>query len=321
MANVVVTGANGFIGRVLTKALLDAGHEVIGTVRSPESIDTKVSYKQAVTGELDGSTSWRGLLEGSDVVIHLAARTSRGVGADNAALERINAHATERLAHETAAAGLRRLIYLSSIKVNGERTYERPFTASDRPAPEDAYALSKLRAEQALERAARATGLEIVVVRPPLVYGPGVKGNFLRLMRQIDRSLPLPLASINNRRSLIALDNLVDFLLICTHHTSAAGKTFLISDGEDLSTPALACEIASAMARSFRLWPVPPRLLEVLARAIGRRVWFDSLCGSLQVDAGPAREWLGWRPRVSATEALLRTVEWYQKSRDGSQRL
>ncbi len=316
MAKVIVTGANGFIGKALCDWLVDAGHAVTGTVRAPDRAASNARYKFAIVGDVHGGTDWRRGLADSDVIIHLAAQTGRAVNSrDAAALKRVNVDGTEALARQSAVMGVRRLVYVSSIKVSGEHTRERPFASHDRPAPQDAYASSKLEAEQALRRAANETGLEIVIVRPPLVYGPGVKGNFLRLMQVVDRGLPLPVGSINNLRSLIAIDNLADFLGVCMDHAAAAGRTFPVADGEDLSTPELMRRIAVAMNRPFRAWPLPPTLLRVAANTAGKGQWFERLCGSLQVSNDAACEQLGWRPPQTVDEMLLCTVEWYRRTK------
>ncbi len=316
MAKVVVTGANGFIGKAVCDWLVDAGHAVTATVRAPDRAATNVRYQTAVVGEVHGDTDWRHCLMGTEFIIHLAARTGDAVNSQDAAtLKRVNVEGTEALARQAAAVGVRRLVYVSSIKVNGERTREWPFASHDRPAPQSTYAESKLEAEQVLWRAANETGLEAVIVRPPLVYGPGVKGNFLRLMQVVDRGLPLPVASINNLRSLIALDNLADFLGVCMKNASAVGQTFSIADGEDLSTPELMRRVAAAMSRPFRVWPVPPVLLRMAANVVGKGQWFGRLCDSLQVSNEAACEQLNWHPPVTIDEALLRTVEWYRRTK------
>jgi nucleoside-diphosphate-sugar epimerase len=316
MAKIVVTGANGFIGRALCASLVGAGYGVTAAVRAPDRIEAQAAYRSAVVGDIDGSTDWRAPLRGADAVIHLAAQAASGDNAaSHAALWRVNVDGAKRLAHHAAVVGVRRLIYVSSIKVNGDQTHGQPFVLESRPAPGDAYARAKLEAEQALRQVAAGTELDVVLVRPPLVYGAGVKGNFLSLLQWIDKGLPLPLASVDNRRSLLALDNLVEFLVRCIDHTAAAGQTFLLSDGEDLSTPELLRRIAAAMDRRIRLWPVPTSILSGLAQASGRRARFARLCGSLQVDASHARAVLGWRPKVSVDQALAETVSWYKKER------
>ncbi|MGH8501287.1 MAG: NAD-dependent epimerase/dehydratase family protein [Gammaproteobacteria bacterium] len=314
MKTVLITGANGFVGSALCPLLAARGYRVTGAARAPgRAVD---GVRQVFIGDIAGATDWRDHLAGVSVIVHLAARTQAAGGAENLTeLRRTNVDATENLARQAAAAGVRRFVFASSIKVNGELTHGRGFTAGDAPSPMDAYAVSKRDAEQRLQSVAAETGLEVVSVRPPLVYGPGVGGNFLRLLQWVDRGLPLPVATVSNRRSLIALDNLVDVLLQCVHHPAAAGRTWLISDGEDLSTPQLLRLIAGAMNRRLRLWPAPLSMIRLMARAMGRRETFERLCGSLQVDVSEAREVLGWQPRVRADAAIARCVAWYLASR------
>ena len=221
-----------------------------------------------------------------------------------AAFRRVNTLGTERLARQAAAAGVRRFVYVSSIQVNGNRTTGSAFSECDVPKPHDPYAVSKWEAEQALYRVSAQTGLEMVVVRPPLVYGPGVKGNFLRLLQVIEHGLPLPLASVKNQRSLIGVRNLVDFLTLCVQYPAAAGETFLIADGEDVSTPELIRRLAQAMGRSARLWPCPVGPMRLAARAAGKESAIERLCGSLTVDSAKARTLLSWTPPVPMAEEL-----------------
>lgn len=265
-------------------------------------------------GGLDVSarTDWRGALAGCDTVIHAAARVhvmNKDAGNDLAAFREINVSGTRRLAEQAAAGGVRRFVYVSSIKVNGESTVPgRPFRACDAPAPVDAYGISKLEAEQALQQVALATGMEFVIVRPPLVYGPGVRANFAALVRLVRRGVPLPLAAIDNRRSLVALDNLVDLLAHCLEAPQARGRVLLISDGQDLSTPELIRGIAAAAGVPARLFPCPPEILRLLGSLTGRSAAVERLCGSLQVDISETRDLLGWQPPVDVAEALRRAV-------------
>jgi nucleoside-diphosphate-sugar epimerase len=214
------------------------------------------------------------------------------------------------LAEAAAAAGVRRFIFISSIKVNGEATLPgAPYTAEAQPAPADPYGISKLEAEQGLRALAADTGLEVVIIRPPLVYGPGVKANFLSMMRWLHKGVPLPFGAIHNRRSLVALDNLVDLLVTCIDHPGAANQTFLVSDGEDLSTSELLRRMGFALGRPARLLPIPSRLLDVAAAMLGKTALAQRLCGSLQVDIGKTRELLNWSPPVGVDEALRKTAE------------
>jgi nucleoside-diphosphate-sugar epimerase len=227
-----------------------------------------------------------------------------------AAYRAVNVDGSRRLAEQAAAAGVRRLVFLSSIKVNGEQTaLGAPFLRSDTPAPQDAYGVSKSEAEQALWEVSAKTGLEIVVVRPPLVYGPEVKGNLARLLKLVRLGLPLPLGALQNKRSLIGLDNLVDLLIRCVDHPEAAGQTFLVSDGEDLSTPDLIRHMAGAINRSPRLFPVPVSLLRLAGSALGKRAEIDRLVGSLQIDSSHTRRVLGWTSPVRVQEGIRRMVQ------------
>lgn len=231
----------------------------------------------------------------------------------------VNVAGTEKLARDAAAAGVRRLAFLSSIKVNGERTTDGPFTEDDMPRPEDAYGISKWEAEQSLWKIAADTGLEVVVLRAPLVYGSGVKGNFLRLMNLIARGCPLPLASVHNKRSLVYLGNLVDVLIAAAQAPAAAGHTYLVSDGEDMSTPALIRGIAKALDVPPRLFPVPVPLLRAGGALLGRGGEAARLTGSLQIDSSKIRRELGWRSPFSVAQGLEETGRWYWRTVSGKQ--
>ncbi len=312
---VLVTGANGFVGRAVCDALTAAGRPVRRGVRasaSPAAADT------VAVGDLGPDTDWRAALDGVQCVVHLAARTHvlRETAPDALAeYRRVNVEGTRALARQAARAGVRRLVFMSSIKVNGEATDTRPYTADDTPRPEDAYGLSKWETEQALARITAETGLEIVVLRPPLVYGPGVKGNFLRLMNLVARRLPLPLASIANRRSLVYVGNLADAVVSAIDAPRAAGRTYLLADGQDVSTPDLVRAIAVALGVEPSLLPCPPALLRLGATLAGRRAEFSRLAGSLQADCSLARGELGWQPRTSLAQGLAETARWYRESR------
>jgi nucleoside-diphosphate-sugar epimerase len=301
----LVTGANGFVGRLLCPDLLQRGHEIRAAQRQILPGDS--AYEQVAVGDIDECTDWGPALQGVETVIHLAGRAHvmQEASEDPLSLYRqVNVAGSRCLAQQAATAGVRRLIYLSSIKVNGERTGEHPFRETDAPAPEDAYGLSKWEAEQALQKVASETGLELVIVRPVLIYGPGVKGNLLRLSRLIRRGFPLPLKSIDNRRSLLGIDNLLAFLDVCVTHPAAAGEVFLISDGVDFSTPELIRAMAAAMELKPRLLPFPPGWLRGLAGLLGRSTEVERLCGNLQVDIGKSARLLSWHPVVPVTEGL-----------------
>jgi UDP-4-keto-D-QuiNAc 4-reductase len=311
---VLVTGATGFVGDVLLRSLVRAGVPVRAALRapSPAMAAAHPSVAPVVVGDLAADCRWDEALLGVDCVIHLAARVHvmNDAAADPlAAFRAANVEGTVRLAQAAARAGVRRLVFASSIKVNGESTLPgRPFGADSPPQPVDPYGISKLEAEQRLQRIAAATGLELVTLRPVLMYGPGVKGNLERLLRWVRRGVPLPFASVDNRRSLLSVDNFVDALQLAASHPRAAGGTFLVADGDDLSTPDLVRRMARAVGRRPRLVPVPPGLLQAAAAALGRGAEVSRLIGSLQVDASLLRDRLGWRPPVSVDEGLARMV-------------
>ena len=311
MKTVLVTGASGFIGRALCDVLAASGRRVRKAVRMPAP-----GFPGAVAvGDIGIDTDWRAALEGVSGVVHLAARTHvlRETATNPLAeYRRINVSGTERLAHSAAACGVRRLVFLSSVKVNGERTTGRPCTEGDTPRPEDAYGVSKWEAEQALSRIAAETGLEVVVLRPPLVYGPGVKGNFLRLMNLVARGVPLPLGAVANRRSFIYTGNLAGAIVQALDAPQAAGRTYLVSDGEDVSTPDLVRALARALGVKPRLLSLPLAALGLGATLAGKRAEFARLTGSLQVDSSRIRQELGWEPRFSLTQGLTETARWHR---------
>jgi UDP-glucose 4-epimerase len=304
---VLVTGASGFVGTAVVDRIVREGRWRVRAAVRRDAATLPAAVERAI-GELGASTSWRAAVEGTQIVIHLAARVHVMRERATDALEqfrRVNVAGTLDLATQAAAAGVRRFLYLSSVKVLGEAGH---FTETDPPAPQDAYAISKHEAEAGLREIGARTGMEVVIIRPPLVYGPGVRANFGALMRAVARGLPLPLGAVENRRSLVALDNLVDFILTCASHPAAANETFLVSDGEDLSTPDLVRRLAAAMGRRARLVPVPPALLLGAAAVAGRRDVAARLLGTLQVDITKARTELGWVPPVRVDEALRRAV-------------
>lgn len=295
MSRVLVTGANGFVGRAVCAEFLKRGIAVQAGVRD-RSASVAAGAEPYPIGDLAQKVDHD--LRGIDAVVHLAgiAHELRGQNAE-AVYRAVNCDATERLAREAASAGVRRFLFVSSIKVNGESTpIDRPFRESDTPAPHDRYARSKWAAEQALARVSTETGLEIVVIRPPLVYGPGVRGNFGRLIDLVKSGLPLPLASIRNRRSLIYVGNLADVLALSIAAPQAKGRTFLVSDDEDMSTPELVRRLAAGLGRKARLFPFPPPLLPA------------KLVQSLVVGAGVAQATLRWAPRFNVAETLAATI-------------
>jgi nucleoside-diphosphate-sugar epimerase len=298
---VAVTGADGFIGRNLTKMLSDAGWTVRPLTR-------------AHVGEIGPDTQWKALVEGCDAVVHLAglAHVQAPDRDQNDALYmRINRDGTRRLGHEAAAAGVRRLIFISTSKVNGEGD-ERPYLPSDPPQPSEAYARSKWEAEQNLSQIASSTGLEVVILRPPLIFGPEVKANFLRLMQLVDRGLPLPLGGVRNRRSVLFVDNLGDLIVRCLDHPQARNRMFFAADAAPLSTPDLLRKIGVALDRPARLPAVPPSLLRLGGALLNRRMEMDRLLGSFVLDTSTTESELGWSPPYSTDSGLKATAGWYR---------
>jgi nucleoside-diphosphate-sugar epimerase len=315
---ILITGANGFVGSALCRRLHSSGLLVRGAVRDrakvPRQGDSESKdLEWVVLHDRSPEDETRHALQEVSAVIHLAARVH--VMADHAVdplreFRRVNTDWTERLARAAAVQGVRRFMYLSSIKVNGERN-ARPFTEQDPPYPQDPYGISKWEAEQALARVSSQTGLEIVVIRSPLVYGAGVGGNVLQLLHILRRGIPLPLASVHNRRSLIYLGNLVDALACCVKDVRAAGQTYLVSDGEDLSTPELIRRFAEALGLPARLWPVPLSMLRWIGSVAGKQAMIDRLLGSLQVDSSKIRKELDWYPPYSVGQGFSETAAWY----------
>lgn len=312
---ILVTGATGFVGSALVARLLADGVPIRAAVRR-DSAMARFDIETVKVGDLAADTDWREAVADVGTVIHTAARVH--VMSDDAIdplmeFRRTNVHGTLRLARQAAEAGARRFVFVSSIKVNGEATtLGQPFSADGVPAPVDPYGISKMEAEQALRELALQTGMEVVVVRPPLVYGPGVKANFRALMRMVGRRIPLPLGAIEgNRRSMVALGNLVDLLVTCASHPAAGDQTFLVSDDEDLSTTQLLRRVGRAMGRPARLLPVPASWLERSAAMLGRDSVAQRLCGSLQVDICKTKRVLEWAPPISVDEGLRQAAEGY----------
>ncbi|WP_264297970.1 UDP-glucose 4-epimerase family protein [Alkalilimnicola sp. S0819] len=306
-----MTGASGFVGRGLIEQALTQW-PLRAAVRRPTQ-DLPEGVELAPIAGLGPDTDWTAAVAEVGVVVHAAARVH--VMGDRAAdplaeFRQTNVQGTLRLAEQAAAAGVKRFIYLSSIKVNGESTEAgRPFQADTPPAPVDPYGVSKHEAEDGLYALAAKTGMELTIIRPPLVYGPGVKANFHAMMRWLHRGVPLPLGAIDNRRSLVARGNLVDLILRCLEHPAAANQLFLVSDGEDLSTTDLLRRMGRALNRPARLLPVPPAVLKLGGTLLGRAAVFERLCGSLQVDSSKARELLGWVPPLTVDEGLRLAAE------------
>ncbi len=312
----LITGANGFIGRDLCAKTISRGWQVRAVLRSSRQLPSVLD--RVTVDNIDENTDWTQALQNISVVIHLAGRVH--VVRDSALdplsdFRRINVDGTLNLARQAAKAGIRRFIFISSIKVNGENSPAgQPYTLSDQPAPIDPYGISKYEAEEALRRLSVETGMDVVILRPPLVYGPGVQGNFLSMMRWLDKGIPLPLASINNKRTLVSLDNLVDLIMTCITHPGAANQTFLAGDGEDLSTTELLQRTARALGKKARLLPIPVWLLRFCLGLIGKSAALQKLCGSLQVDINKTREQLNWTPPTGVDEALRKTARDYLKA-------
>ena len=307
---VLVTGANGFVGcATATRLQTLHGVTVVRAVRralaTPDPLTPWV-----LVSDLDGQTDWSMALAGVDAVVHTAARVHvmQEAAADPLVeFRRVNVRGTLNLARQAAQAGVRRLVFISSIKVNGEVTLPgHPFTARDRPAPVDAYGISKHEAEEGLRDIALQTGMEVTIIRPPLVYGPGVKANFAALMRAVQRGWPLPLGAVHNRRSLVGVDNLVDLIATCLVHPKAANQTFLVSDGQDLSTPELVQGLARAAGVSAHLWSVPVWMLQAGAALLGRKAAVQRLCANLHVDISQTQTLLHWTPPVGVDPGLRR---------------
>lgn len=312
-----MTGGSGYIGRHLLARLGATGRHVRATRRNA-SVEWPEAAEWIDVGDIGPETDWRPALRDVELVVHLAGRAHkmRDSQADSlAAFRHVNTAGTERLARSAGGAGVRRMLFVSSVKVNGERTDALPFTETDSPRPEDPYGISKLEAEQAVMAIADETTMEVVIVRPPLVCGPDAPGNFARLLRAVSSGLPLPFGGLHNRRSLVNVENLVDFLMVCGEHPHAAGEIFLVSDGEDISTADLVRVLAEGMNRRPRLVPVPESLLRLAGRLTGRADSVDRLCSSLQVSTAKAREMLGWRAPVGAREGLASAARLYRAAR------
>ena len=314
MTSLLVTGANGFVGRALCATLEQCGYEVIGAVRKIRSAELK-HIKYITVGEVNGQTDWSVALAGVDVVIHLAARVHEMHDTASDPLARfrhVNMAGTESLARRAAANGVKRLVYVSSIKVNGEETLSgQRYFECDKPAPQDPYGISKWEAEQALHHVAKETGLEVVIVRPPLIYGAGVKGNFLQMIRVIARGIPIPLALVYNQRDLVYVDNLVDALIACATHPKAAGQTYLVSDGESISTNELIHSLAKALNKRCFVFPFPIFMVKFLAKLLGKSATIDRLTQSLQIDSSKIRNELGWKPPYTLQQGLQATANGY----------
>lgn len=311
MTKVLITGATGFVGtNVVLHLDKNKNHALVAAVRRPCS---NARHKYFIVGDLSDSVDWTDALSGVDVVIHTAARAH--IMQDEMAeplseYRRVNVKGTLGLARQAAVKGVKRFIFISSIKVNGEETlWGRSYFANDPPAPKDAYGLSKLEAEQCLTQLATETGMEVVIIRPPLVYGPGVKGNFLSMIKLVEKGILLPLGSVHNKRSLVGIDNLVDLIIRCIDHPAAANQILLAGDGKDLSTVELLRGVGEAMGKPARLIPVPAGMLRLGATLLGKKAMAQRLLGSLQVDISKTCELLDWKPPYTVEEGLKRCFE------------
>jgi nucleoside-diphosphate-sugar epimerase len=310
MNTVLLTGSTGFVGSALLAELKKLPEfQVVSAVRSAVS---PASDDVVVVGNIDGTTDYSSALNGVDVVVHAAARAHimrDEVSDPLAEYRKVNVEGTLSLAKQAVAAGVKRFVYISSIKVNGESTTGLPaFTESDSVKPEDPYGVSKQEAEEGLRLLAQETGLEVVIIRPPLVYGPGVKANFLSLLKLSATGLPLPFGAVNNKRSMVYVGNLVDLIVRCIDHPAAANETFLVSDGEDVSLRNLVTYIRLCLGRSPRLLPVPVGLFKLAGALTGKRGMVDRLVGDLQVDSSKVRTLLGWVPPYTVEQGIAATV-------------
>jgi nucleoside-diphosphate-sugar epimerase len=307
-SSMLVTGSTGFVGSRLCEVATQGGWSVSRAVRHIYGMRDEV-----VVGDRGDKTDWSEALKNIKVVIHLAARVhimNDSAGDPLAEFRKVNTEGTLNLARQAAIAGIKRFIFISSIKVNGEMTSaDQPFQSNDNYLPTDPYGLSKYEAEQGLLAIAQETGMEVVIIRPPLVYGPGVKANFLSMMRWINKGVPLPFGAIHNKRTFVALDNLVSFIIHCIDHPKAANEVFLISDGEDVSTTTLLRKVAKAFGKKSWLLPVPVWLMIMAAKVIGKADVVNRLFGSLQVDSSKARDLLGWMPVITMDEQLKKIAD------------
>lgn len=319
MKKLLLTGASGFVGNTVLKRLInDQCFEPVIAVRNVLS-GPPVTIKQVRVAAIDAASDWSEAVADCAVVVHCAARVHvmNDTSTDPLAeFRKVNVEGTLQLARQAAQAGVRRFVFVSSIKVNGEGTrLGAPYTADAEPAPVDPYGISKMEAEQALRLLAAQTGMEVVIIRPTLVYGPGVKANFLNMMSWLSKGIPLPFGAIHNQRSLVALDNLVDLIVACAEHPAAANETFLASDGEDLSTTQLLRRIAAALGVKARLMPVPAWMLESGAALLGCRALSQRLCGSLQVDIEKNQRLLGWTAPTSVDQALSEAARHFLRTK------
>lgn len=312
---VLVTGANGFIGKSLCEEMLRQGWQVKAAMRT--SIQMPEGIEVVEIENIDGDTDWKSALQEVAVIIHLAARVhvmQDDVENPLQAYLKVNLHGTENLAQQAARAGVKRFVFVSTIKVNGEETdgHSR-YTEQDLPTPQCPYSISKWQAEQVLHRIAQESDLQVVIIRPPLVYGPGVKGNFNHLLAAIDKGIPLPLAGAHNKRSLIYVGNLVSALIVCATHPVATGQTYLVSDGKDISTAFLVKKISEALGRANRSFYFPAMLLRIAASVLGRADQIDRLFGALRISDAKLRGELSWNAPYTFEQGLTVTAAWYRQ--------
>jgi nucleoside-diphosphate-sugar epimerase len=316
LQKILISGASGFIGKALCKKMLRKGWEVRGAVRFEKLMhNLPDGVKPVFIGSIGPNTEWGRATSNIDMVVHLAAQVHkiRNDSKDPFSEYRcVNVEGTKFLARAAADNGIKRFVYLSTVKVNGEGK-TTSYNEKDKPEPIGPYAVSKWESENVLHAIGYETDLEVVIIRSPLVYGPRVKANFLRLLKVIDRGIPLPLASVNNRRSLIYLENLVDAIITCIKHPKATGQTYLVSDGKDVSTPELIRLISKAMGRKSQLFPLPPIMLKTIGKIASRSAEIDRLIGSLCVETCKIRTMLGWNPPYTPEEGIRKTVLWYKK--------
>jgi nucleoside-diphosphate-sugar epimerase len=313
---VLVTGANGFVGNYLIRELMCQGYLVRTAVRGDRPMD--LGIEQVVINSIDGETDWAEALQDIDVVIHLAARAHLLHEGPQESLEeflKVNLFGTEKLARQAASCGVKRVVYVSTIGVNGASTHAgQPFTESDRPDPHSSYSVSKWQAEMVLHTISKETGLECVILRPPLVYGADAPGNFAKLLKLLAKGVPLPLASVQNQRSLIYVKNLVSALILCATHPAAAGQTYLVSDGEDISTPQLMRLLGNEIGHPARLFLFPPAMLQLIARLTGKASQVQSLTGALQLDSGKIRRELDWHPPYTLQQGMQEAGTYFRKN-------
>lgn len=315
---ILVTGPDGFIGTRVCRELVARGKKVVGAQWREEPLPE--GCRSVIVGKVGHETDWSGALRGVHTVLHLAARVhvmKETTCCPETEFQETNVDGTRQLADSAARSGVKRFVFMSSVKVNGEVTnsIQGPFKESDPSVPEDLYAFSKWKAEEVLREIRHRFDMEVVIVRSPLVYGPGVKANFFNLLRLVDLGVPLPFGSLRNRRSFISLTNLVDVLCSSLHHPAAAGETFLVSDGDDVSTPELVRRIAHSLNKPARLVPVPEWMMKLGGKMVGKTEQIKRLCGSLQVDSSKIRTVLDWSPRCTMVEELAEIAVWYQRQK------